>query len=1031
MKYPTTIVLLLCSFALIHGQGIIRGKITDDSGEDLTGATIVLKDNITVAAISDFEGAYNLRIPSSGSHVIRISFIGHQTVEDTVIIETGKVTVKNYILPAVRAQIDEAVVYYKADKSKDLYMMEVKMKSATSIDYISKETIKKTGDSQVDDAIKRVTGVSTVQGFVTVRGLADRYVRTTINGARISTLDPLTNNIKLDMFPTSLIDNIIVTKTQSADLPGDWTGAYISIETKDYPDKFMVNIKTSVGYNPQTTFKNVVSSGKSPTDWLGYDKGYRDIDHSKFSEYYPTLTPYQIFTGLGLEEYNNSLGINSSHIEKSSDNVYYKLNLVELGLLAPGQFYDVSAISEAGQQLVNPSPLYKEAFTTINTPASEFGQMLPENWMTLQRNAPLSFSQDFSIGNQVMLFGHPLGILGGFRYAQNIKSDPNSKQATWSYDQGDDKFIPNTDYSRNATIETNEWSALIGISFKINPFHSVSLLYMPNMSGMNRARLDSGFNKNAEENHGIIEQYVHDQVYEERQQMVYQFQSNHYIPAINLKLKLLVSFTDGESSTPDFKSFTYGWDSSFSSSGERLYVFAPSYTGKRRYRYLNENVLDIRFSGEMPIDHNRKGLIRKIKFGASYLDNTRETGQYIYLAEKSTGSYSYITDPSTMFNKNSFRIVENSGGSLVMYYYYNGGLNSDMLFNYGYNNVSAAYLMTDYEINTKIRVTGGLRIENTNLFNDVKKYHELGLPENDPGRKFDGESGQIPGTKDFLANPANIQSLNYIPSFGILCQILSNDNSTLNARISYSKSLARPSIREVSPFFMYDYDLNAYVFGNPFLKMTFIDNYDIRFEAFFQKSQFISLSFFLKQFINHIEMVKLDAYQWSNASFGEAYGIEVEGKKELIQNLSLGANVTLVRSNTKVDIYDKNDNTLVVDKIDRTMFGQAPYIINGLLDYTSEKYGISAALSYNVQGPKIALASKSQSFPDVYELPMHRLDFKISKSVGKHFGIEFKMRNILKQSITRAYYYEGNYDKYPYDSYHYGTDYIFSISYDL
>jgi len=115
--------------------------------------------------------------------------------------------------------------------------MESKKKlSSTTLDYISAETLKKTVDANVAAAITRVTGVSsTSSGLITVRGTGDRYLKTTINGSRIPTLDPFTNNIKLDIFPASLVDNIVIAKTASPDLPGDFAGAYISVETKQYP----------------------------------------------------------------------------------------------------------------------------------------------------------------------------------------------------------------------------------------------------------------------------------------------------------------------------------------------------------------------------------------------------------------------------------------------------------------------------------------------------------------------------------------------------------------------------------------------------------------------------------------------------------------------------------------------------------------------------------------------------------------------------------------------------------------------------
>jgi len=99
----------------------------------------------------------------------------------------------------------------------------------------------------------------------------------------------------LDLFPASLVDNIVITKTANPDLPGDWAGAYLSVETKDYPEKLSVNVETSFGYNEQTTFKDVVSSQRSSTDWLGYDNNLRDINHNDFIPIKPNPSTYDEF----------------------------------------------------------------------------------------------------------------------------------------------------------------------------------------------------------------------------------------------------------------------------------------------------------------------------------------------------------------------------------------------------------------------------------------------------------------------------------------------------------------------------------------------------------------------------------------------------------------------------------------------------------------------------------------------------------------------------------------------------------------
>jgi hypothetical protein len=85
------------------------------------------------------------------------------------------------------------------------------------------------------------------------------------------------------------------------------------------------------------------------------------------------------------------------------------------------------------------------------------------------------------------------------------------------------------------------------------------------------------------------------------------------------------------------------------------------------------------------------------------------------------------------------------------------------------------------------------------------------------------------------------------------------------------------------------------------------------------------------------------------------------------------------------------------------MFGQAPYIVNGLISYTNDKWGFSTGLSYNVQGPKLVITTAREDAPDIYELPFHALDFKASKSLSDKITLELKVRNILNSSITRAF----------------------------
>jgi hypothetical protein len=112
------------------------------------------------------------------------------------------------------------------------------------------------------------------------------------------------------------------------------------------------------------------------------------------------------------------------------------------------------------------------------------------------------------------------------------------------------------------------------------------------------------------------------------------------------------------------------------------------------------------------------------------------------------------------------------------------------------------------------------------------------------------------------------------------------------------------------------------------------------------------------------------------------------------------------------------------------MFGQAPYVINGILTYKSDSIGLTVSLSYNIQGPRLVISADVKEIPDVYELPRNQFDIKISKSLAKHFSAGITVRDLLNTPIVRAYKYPEGYTL-NYDKYIFGTTYEFGITYKL
>src|SRR5688572_26553014 len=276
-RYWLAFVLVIGSSIQVFGQGTIRGKISDENGEAMIGVSVFLKENPAVGVSTDLDGIYSIQVAAGTSFILVINYISYEPIEETIIAEGGQVLIRDFVMTPASVSLGEVQVVAKQEKRNQYYMESIKKKSANTLDYMSGDMMSKIGDNNVSAAIARVTGVASNGPFITVRGLGDRYVQTCVNGALIPTLDPFTNNIKLDLFPASFVDNIIITKTASPDLPGDWSAAYISIETKDNPDKLSIFVETKFGFNTQTSFKKIINNNTSPMDWLGYDNGFRDV----------------------------------------------------------------------------------------------------------------------------------------------------------------------------------------------------------------------------------------------------------------------------------------------------------------------------------------------------------------------------------------------------------------------------------------------------------------------------------------------------------------------------------------------------------------------------------------------------------------------------------------------------------------------------------------------------------------------------------------------------------------------------------
>lgn len=143
---------------------------------------------------------------------------------------------------------------------------------------VGQEQFQRSGDANIAEGLKRVSGLSTVGGkFVYVRGLGERYSTTLLNGAILPSPEPINRVVPLDLFPTAILDSVLVQKTYSAQFPSEFGGGVLQLRTKKSTDEFFWNITTTAGLQQDVSFQDGFTSSSGSKSWLGYDDDYRGL----------------------------------------------------------------------------------------------------------------------------------------------------------------------------------------------------------------------------------------------------------------------------------------------------------------------------------------------------------------------------------------------------------------------------------------------------------------------------------------------------------------------------------------------------------------------------------------------------------------------------------------------------------------------------------------------------------------------------------------------------------------------------------
>ena len=280
---PTTDEAPPVEAPVVVEPGYIVGRVVDGgTKEGLPAAYIQLKGgpdgDLTLA--SELDGAFKLPV-APGTYTVEFTTPDYIPQARTITIASkqelvlGDVTL--VLIPA-KAKEETIEVYDTIDTHKSSAVLAERRAAATVSDAISAEQISRSPDSNGADAAKRMVA-ATVQDnrYIVIRGLGGRYSLTLLNGVALPSPDPDMPAAPLDLFPASLITNLTVNKTFSPDMPGNFAGGALGIETRTYPTRFTFKAKVGVANNSLASWRGVNEQNGGSLDILGFDDGTRAL----------------------------------------------------------------------------------------------------------------------------------------------------------------------------------------------------------------------------------------------------------------------------------------------------------------------------------------------------------------------------------------------------------------------------------------------------------------------------------------------------------------------------------------------------------------------------------------------------------------------------------------------------------------------------------------------------------------------------------------------------------------------------------
>ena len=964
------LALLLVSVTAFGQKGAISGTVYDEDGFPMLGANVVIEGTTNGAQTDFIEGKYQFQV-DPGTYNVVATYVGYAPLTiEAVTVNANETTILDVTFAedtGVDLDVDITVTAQALERG-EVAVMKLRQNSDKVQDVISSQEIQRLGAGTAAAALGKVTGTTVVDGkYVYVRGLGDRYSATTLNGLQLPSIDPYRNSAQLDLIPTTVLDNIVASKTFTPDLPGDFTGGSVNIKIKALPERFTWGVSVSGAYNALSNFRD---------DFLTFDAGDR--------------------IGLG---YNDG-------------------TLDGPDVLSDPSINNMDVLAANADRRSRRDPALASA---VDRAANSFG-----NAFNLGRkNSGPDYSVSANIGNQFNLGTMPIGFFATATYSRDFSQYVNGINGNYrNPGSGSTSLQEVYDLSDSKSVESGKLGGMVGVTLRPSPANNISLYTLYSHQGFLEGRIVQGSNE-SKGAAGTPDNFYRSQAatFLERELIDYVAQGDHTLTGLgNIKIEWAANYIDSKQNEPDLRFAEYIQQ-------EDRFIIDPSQFS-RPSRYFRD-LADDTYQGSLDITipvFQGKSRGNAVKIGGMHSAKSRDFSEKIYAYENDRGlSFSEAGgDFDVYFGPGNLGVLEEqvSDRNTIGVYVFD---NSNLANSYtGSFDVSAAYAMMTYEFTPRLKAIFGLRAEQTNILVEsavVPNEYEMAEANNRAP-----DQNRINDNTARIDTLALMPALNLVYKLGEGTNLRASVTQTI-ARPNMREVAPFGSFGFVGePIVFGNPDLQLTSIDNYDLRYEIFPNAGevVAFSAFYKRFRNpIVTTFRLSgdQQFTWTNSESADLYGFE-VEARKSLGFLTEK----LQNFTLATNLAVIESKQTIDDQEVALGRTVDPNFsaERPFNGQSPFVANVNLSYATPESGWDMLVAFNYFGDRLQSIGAVGS-PDIFERGRGQLDLSISKQIN-NFKLSLRARNLLNPAFESYSEYDRT---YIFQSYERGRDFSFGISYGI